>query len=65
MGERAHYHLMLTVGYEEQQRKCYTLTRLDVGHERTLDCGMFLPPMTSFLAVTLWTFTVARGIFVV
>lgn len=52
LGEPAHYHLMLTVmGYVEQQRKCYTLTRLDVGHEKSLDCGMHAP----LLAVTPFT----------
>lgn len=35
------------------------LTRLDVGHEKSLDCGVYLPRMTLCLAVTLWTFTVA------
>lgn len=54
LGEQAHYHLMLTAGYMEQQRKRYTLTRLDVGHEKSLDCGMDSPTVTLLSAVTLW-----------
>ena len=41
LGQKAYYHLMLTVSYMEQQRKHYTLTRLDVGHEKSLPCGRF------------------------
>lgn len=52
--EQAHYHLMLTVGYVEQQTKRYTLIRLDVSHDKSLDCGKYLPPLTLFPAVDFY-----------